>query len=71
MWTKAKDQDFHYFFFGLSNNFKTKRLLRSYVFENYDKVRKTFLGHHEDLPMTLLPAPRLRQGSPGTRCTST
>jgi len=33
MWTKAKDQDFHYFFFGLSNNFKAKRLLRSYVFE--------------------------------------
>jgi hypothetical protein len=38
MWTEAKDQDFHYFFFGLSNNTKTKRLLRSYVFENYDKV---------------------------------
>ena len=38
MWTEAKDQDFHYFFFGLSNNVKTKRLLRSYVFENYDKV---------------------------------
>jgi len=38
MWTKAKDQDFHYFFFGFSNNGKAKRLLRSYVFENYDKV---------------------------------
>ena len=39
MWTKAKDQDFIYFFFGLANNAKTKRLLRSYVFDNYDKVR--------------------------------
>ena len=38
MWAEAKDQDFHYFFFGLSNNVRTKRLLRSYVFENYDKV---------------------------------
>ena len=39
MWAEAKDQDFYYFFIGLSNNPKTKRLLRSYVFENYDKVR--------------------------------
>lgn len=39
MWTKAKDQDFHYFFYGLSTNNKTKRLLRSYLFKNYDKVR--------------------------------
>ena len=39
MWTKAKDQDFHYFFSGLSTNNKTKRLLRSYLFKNYDKVR--------------------------------
>ena len=38
MWTKAKDQDFYYFFSGLSVNNKTKRLLRSYLFENYDKV---------------------------------
>jgi len=38
MWTEAKDQDFHHFFFGLSNNPKMKRLLRSYVFENYDMV---------------------------------
>jgi len=41
MWTNAKDQDFIYFFFGLSNNGKTKRLLRSYVFENYVKARYT------------------------------
>lgn len=40
MWTKAKDQDFHYFFSGLSINNKTRRLLRSYLFENYDKVRQ-------------------------------
>jgi hypothetical protein len=38
MWTEAKDQDFHYFFAGLSSNVKTRRLLRSYMFENYDKV---------------------------------
>jgi len=58
MWTKAKDQDFHYFFFGLSNNTKTKRLLRSYVFENYDKVRKTDLDRREDLRVTPLRALR-------------
>ncbi|KAF9650846.1 hypothetical protein BDM02DRAFT_3217429 [Thelephora ganbajun] len=45
MWAKAKDQDFHYFFFGLSNNTKTKRLLRSYVFENYDKITARFAGN--------------------------
>ena len=39
MWTEAKDQNFVYFFSGLSTNPKTKRLLRSYLFENYDKVR--------------------------------
>jgi len=39
MWTKAKDQDFIYFFSGLSTNAKTRRLLKSYVFENYEKVR--------------------------------
>jgi len=45
MWTKAKDQDFHYYFFGLSNNDKTKRLLRSYVFENYEKITARFAGN--------------------------
>ena len=39
MWTEAKDQDFIYFFSGLSTNAKTRRLLKSYVFENYEKVR--------------------------------
>lgn len=40
IWAKAKDQDFRNFFSGLSANNKTKRLLRSYLFENYDKVRR-------------------------------
>jgi hypothetical protein len=38
MWKEARDQDFIYFFSGLSTNIKTKRLLRSYLFENYEKV---------------------------------
>jgi aminopeptidase 2 len=38
MWTKAKDEDFYDFFIGLSKNPKTRRLLMSNVFENYDKV---------------------------------
>ena len=71
MWTKAKDQDFHYFFFGLANNDKTKRLLRSYVFENYDKVRETHLDRRDDLLVTSLRTLRSPQGSLGTRCTST
>ena len=41
MWTEAKDQDFNSYFYGLAANNKTKRLLRSYVFENYDKVEYT------------------------------
>jgi len=45
MWAKAKDQDFHYFFYGLSTNNKTKRLLRSYLFENYDKITARFAGN--------------------------
>lgn len=45
MWAKAKDQDFIYFFSGLSNNPKTKRLLRSYMFENYDKVWQKLVSH--------------------------
>jgi len=45
MWTEAKDQDFPYFFLGLSGNVKTKRLLRSYLFENYDKIMERFAGN--------------------------
>jgi len=45
MWAEAKDQDFIYFFSGLSTNAKTKRLLRSYVFDNYEKVTARFAGN--------------------------
>jgi len=45
MWTKAKDQNFVYFFSGLSNNPKTRRLLRSYVFDNYGKITERFSGN--------------------------
>jgi len=45
MWTKARDQDSFYFFSGLSTNNKTKRLLRSYLFENYDKITERFSGN--------------------------
>jgi len=45
MWANAKDQDFIYFFSGLSNNPKTKRLLESYLFENYDEITARFSGN--------------------------
>jgi len=45
MWTKAKDQDFQYFFAGLSTNNRTKGLLRSYLFKNYDEITARFAGN--------------------------
>lgn len=35
---KSKDQDLIYFFFGLTSNFKTRRLLAQYFKDEYDNV---------------------------------
>lgn len=35
---QAKDQDIMYFFRGLSNNFKTRRVLAQFFKEEYDTV---------------------------------
>lgn len=37
--TKAKDQDFMYFFVGLSLNKHSRRTLMKLFFDNYDTVR--------------------------------
>lgn len=35
---KSRDQDLIYFFFGLTSNFKTRRLLAQFFKDEYDKV---------------------------------
>ncbi|KAF9036751.1 hypothetical protein BJ165DRAFT_1532853 [Panaeolus papilionaceus] len=45
MSTKSKDQDIFYFFAGLGANFKTRRLLTSYMQDNYDTLLKRFEGN--------------------------
>lgn len=41
--TKAKDQDFLYFFIGFSLNTHSRRILMKLFFDNYDTVRYAML----------------------------
>ncbi|TFK42895.1 peptidase family M1-domain-containing protein [Crucibulum laeve] len=43
--TKSKDQDIMYFFRGLSNNFKARRLLAKFFRDEYDVLYKRFEGN--------------------------
>jgi len=36
--TKSKDQDIHFFFWGLRNNFKGRRPMTKYFQDQYDVV---------------------------------